>query len=1212
MWVTAEAGATGETAPGKFRFHRSSADGALALTYAVGGTAANGADYVGLPGGVHFPAGAYAVDVPVQVVHDSELEGTETVTATIDPAASVVVSGGAATVSISDDTWTPSGSGGSGGGMGAPTVWVSSAADGQEPALPGVFRLRRSDLSAGRAVSVAISGTAANGADYVGLPGGVFFPAGVSAVDVPVNVVNDALAEGTETVSVTVLTPASGGYYPSGGSPAVVSIADDEPASGGSGGGGGTPVVWVTTEDAVAAETTYPQPADTGRVRVHRTGTLGDLQVNLQLTGTASNGMDYSWLSSTVTIPAGADYVDVTVTPTDDLMVEGPETVGVAVMTGVYAASGGASSGTVTIQDNDPSGGSGGSGGTETPSVWAVGQTNGSEPSSPGSFRFERSNGNGSLSVTYAVGGTATAGADYAALSGTVTFADGVTVVHVPVAVSDDTAVEGAETVTVSLNPSATYSSTSTPASVTIADDDEPPPAVWVTAVDDAAETPDGTPADTGAFRFHRDRASAGMHVSYTVSGTADGADFQPFPSLVTFPAGALTVDLPVVPADDQLREGDETVILTLNTPSAAAGYVLATGDRDAAVTIADDEPAPPPRIDWDATTLVADEGETVTLTVRLSAASAEPVPVDFATADGTAAAGNDYTTAAGTLTFAPGEVQKTLAVNLTEDALPESAETLTVTLSNAAQAEVGESATATVAITVSDRKPTGRRDRYDTDQGEALTVAATGDLGAGVLANDIAGDHGPMTAYLASGPAHGTLDLGAGGGFTYTPDAAFAGRDRFTYRPVQSGLTGDPTEVIILVRGADPIAAPDQYALTHDHVLDLSAGGGVTGNDWIPEGTGPQVTMGAGPSHGALTLSAAGAVHYVPAAGFVGEDSFTYTLGAGADAVQVTLTVTNADPAGEADAYHAVAGKALTVPAATGVLANDIDADQDALGAALLTPPAHGALQLAADGSFQYTPAAGFVGDDSFSYRPADGVAQGAAISVRNAAPVVLPDEYAAVANATLAVGAAEGVLANDRDPDGHALTAAVAAGPAHGTLTLAVNGAFVYVPAADFTGTDTFTYAAGDGVAQSDPVTAVIRVANAGPQSLDDTYLFRPGAAVTVGVAEGVLTNDSDPDGHALTAALEEAPGHGQLTLHADGSFTYTPAAGDTGADTFRYRAYDGAAYGDPATVTLRAVIDQPAGAADSYAAVAGAELTVGAPTASWPMIAKRAAPP
>ena len=98
-----------------------------------------------------------------------------------------------------------------------------------------------------------------------------------------------------------------------------------------------------------------------------------------------------------------------------------------------------------------------------------------------------------------------------------------------------------------------------------------------------------------------------------------------------------------------------------------------------------------------------------------------------------------------------------------------------------------------------------------------------------------------------------------------------------------------------------------------------------------------------------------------------------------------------------------------------------------------------------------------------------------------------------------------------------------------------------------------------------------------NRPPTSAPDTFSTVEGNSLSVGPI-GVLANDTDPDGDSLTATLVTGPAHGTLALNADGSFTYTPAAGFTGSDSFTYVASDGSALGNVVTVTI-AVAPRPA---------------------------------
>src|SRR5206468_2196135 len=123
-----------------------------------------------------------------------------------------------------------------------------------------------------------------------------------------------------------------------------------------------------------------------------------------------------------------------------------------------------------------------------------------------------------------------------------------------------------------------------------------------------------------------------------------------------------------------------------------------------------------------------------------------------------------------------------------------------------------------------------------------------------------------------------------------------------------------------------------------------------------------------------------------------------------------------------------------------------------------------------------------------------------------------------------TLSVSASSGVLANDSDSAGYSLTVGSNGNPSNGTLTLNSDGSFTYTPSSSFVGTDSFTYAAWDGYASSNTATVSISV-SAPPQANDDSYHVGPGQTLTVAAA-GVLANDSDPAGYALTVSTNTNP--------------------------------------------------------------------------------------
>jgi VCBS repeat-containing protein len=219
---------------------------------------------------------------------------------------------------------------------------------------------------------------------------------------------------------------------------------------------------------------------------------------------------------------------------------------------------------------------------------------------------------------------------------------------------------------------------------------------------------------------------------------------------------------------------------------------------------------------------------------------------------------------------------------------------------------------------------------------------------------------------------------------------------------------------------------------------------------------------------------------------------------------------------------------------------------------------------------------------------------------TVTNQAPVAAGDAFSTAEDTVLTVPP-PGVLGNDSDPDGDPLTVALVSGPGHGSLTLNANGSFNYIPAGNFTGTDSFTYRASDGTLTSNPATVAITVTatNDAPTAAGEAYSTAEDTALTV-APPGVLGNDTDPDGDPLTAALVTGPSHGSLTLNPNGSFSYTPAGNFAGGDSFTYRASDGTLTSNPATVaiTVTATNDTPAGVADAYTTAEDTVLTVPAP--------------
>lgn len=480
--------------------------------------------------------------------------------------------------------------------------------------------------------------------------------------------------------------------------------------------------------------------------------------------------------------------------------------------------------------------------------------------------------------------------------------------------------------------------------------------------------------------------------------------------------------------------------------------------------------------------------------------------------------------------------------------------------------------------ITTPNQAPDAINDSYVISRNGLLTVGA----GEGVLANDTDPENATLSATVVQGPAHGVLTLNANGSFTYTPNAGYSGPDSFSYRASDGALDDVATVNLTVDPNVAPVTGSDAWQVDRNGSLTVDSAAGVLANDADPDNSSGGVLTAnviQGPQNGTLTFNADGSFVYTPNPGFYGSDSFTYAAGDGDDATPATVSInvvnTNALPDAVADSYELNKNGTLVVDAAGGVLANDTDADGP-LNVEVVNGPQHGTLTLNADGSFTYVPNAGFHGVDSFSYEANDGLDSDVAtvtltVNNVNTAPVPTADAYQLNENGSLTVDAANGVLANDADPDGSPLTAQIRTQPGSGTLSLNADGSFSYTPNPGFVGTDTFTYFANDG---SDTgfatVTLVVNAVNEAPTGVADAYAVTQNGTLTIDAAQGVLANDSDADGDPLSATLLTSPQHGLFSLNTDGSFSYVPDIGYVGPDSFTYLLRDGTV-STPVTVTL-----------------------------------------
>ncbi|MCE9574879.1 MAG: tandem-95 repeat protein [Deltaproteobacteria bacterium] len=489
--------------------------------------------------------------------------------------------------------------------------------------------------------------------------------------------------------------------------------------------------------------------------------------------------------------------------------------------------------------------------------------------------------------------------------------------------------------------------------------------------------------------------------------------------------------------------------------------------------------------------------------------------------------------------------------------------------------------ATATVNLTVSsvNDAPVAANDSLLTDENNAGGVA--------VLANDSDPDADTLSITAVSTPTHGTAAI-AGTSVTYTPAANYVGTDGFTYT-VSDGHGGTATAMVsVTVRTTDraPVANDDTVTTPEDTQATIA----VTANDTDADGDPLSITSHTNPAHGTAVTSGSSIV-YTPVANFHGSDTFDYTISDGLMTATATVTITVAS----VNDAPVAADDSLTItedaPGTVAVLANDTDLDGDPLTITARSTPGHGTTSLSGS-SIVYTPAANYNGSDAFTYTISDGTTTAiATVSVTvtpvNDGPVAVADSATTAEDTAKTIA----VLTNDSDVDGDTLTITARSTPGHGTTALSGSN-IVYTPAANYNGSDSFTYTISDGTLTAvATVTMTVTAVNDPPVAVNDTVTTAEDTAKTI----AVLANDSDVDGDALTIMAVTAPTHG-TAVKSGANVIYAPAANYNGVDSFTYTITDGALTAT-ATVfmTVTSVNDLPVASAASATLGSGESVAI-----------------
>jgi CshA-type fibril repeat protein len=630
---------------------------------------------------------------------------------------------------------------------------------------------------------------------------------------------------------------------------------------------------------------------------------------------------------------------------------------------------------------------------------------------------------------------------------------------------------------------------------VTINVDDQPP-----TATTDSAVTPPDTPIDIPVLDNDTDPDGDPLTVTDittpdngTVTVNDDGTvTYTPNPGF----RGTDTFEYIITDPDGNTDTAIVTVVVNPKTPNAADNTYSAKPDTPVKLDVLDNDTDP----------------------------NGDPITVTKVTQPGN---GTVTDNGDGTVTYTP-------------DPGFAGTDTFTYTVCD----DNGNCDTATVTMVVENAPPEAQKDFASTPPNTPVSIP--------VLTNDSDpnGDDLTITG-ISKQPANGTVTFGPDGTLIYTPRGNFTGTDTFEYT-ISDGHGGtSAAKVKVTIDEDTPTAIPDSAVTPPDTPITIP----VLDNDTDPNGDPLKISGVNPPKNGKVTVNKDGTLTYIPNPGFVGTDTFTYTVkdpdGKTAKAT-VTVVVDPDMPSAWDNSYTTEAEKPVTID----VLGNDTDPNGDPLKLRNFSRPAHGTVSQNDDGTLTYTPDPGFSGSDTFTYTVCDNhgncdVAT-VTVTVRNSPPVAEDDTSSTPPDTPVSVP----VLTNDSDPNGHELTVtAINRLPKNGSVTFNDDGTVIYTPDPGFTGTDTFEYTISDGHGGTDTATVTIVVDDETPAAVADSVVTSPENPVNI----NLLSNDTDPNGGDLKIVKITQPHNGKVTDNGDGTVTYTPDPRFTGTDTFTYTVED-----------------------------------------------------
>ncbi len=746
-------------------------------------------------------------------------------------------------------------------------------------------------------------------------------------------------------------------------------------------------------------------------------------------------------------------------------------------------------------------------------------------------------------------------------------------------------------------------------------------------------------PAQNGSFKVLIDNALASdLLINLQYSGTATIGEDYSSPASATIIAGQLETEIILTVIDNAIAEPSETVVVSISTTDNPAVNIET---NSVTINIDDNDAATISLAGFSLTE--TDASQTANFVATMSAAAQHDVLLSFSTSDGTALAGSDFTAqTAASYTIAAGQTSVNIPVTILGDQISEPTETFTGTISinntNAQQVTL-LNPTATATITdddIADLSITKIADNTSPNVGNSITFTITvSNPGPSSAFSTVVSDILPSGYSLTSSSTSngvwdspnwniGTLEMGknatlilnatvlATGSYNNTASVSSATTDNVSENN-SSTVNINPIPVVDLVMtkavdNANPKIGEDIQFTIGVKNNGPSKASGVKINDLLPDGFTYKSHTGAGIyTHetglwdiGELNKDASANLSIVATVKLGSEYNNIASATANEldsnpanNQASASVSVKNSAPIAANDLYSTPEDQVLTV-IAPGLLSNDYDIDLNTLTVsgfsisgtsynpgqtALLT--GQGSLSIFSDGKLVYEPALNYNGTlPIITYTISDGSLTASAtltviVNPVNDPPTAVNDSYSTNEDSPLMIDAANGLLKNDSDVDGGAISVSKfmigttdynVGNPVvltQGSITINADGSFNFSPSLNYNGIlPNITYTISDGELSASALLKITVVAVNDPPVLNPDYIY---TSEGIGLTWNILANDNDAADGTMgglapnTLSISKQPKNGTIVILGNKSISYMPNLEFFGSDTAEYEICD-----------------------------------------------------